>query len=91
MCFAFAGVNTSDRQRPEQGKQIMVFTVALALAWLLTSCVAWCTLVNGSESQFTHLQNVDNNTPVPLSLPSTRKLNGIRPGGKNRHTQCWLS
>lgn len=55
-----------------EGKQTMVFTTALVLAWLLTSCVAWCTLLNHSESQFTHLQNVDNNTPVPLTLPSAR-------------------
>lgn len=43
----------------------------MVLAWLLTSCVAWRTLLNLSESLFTHLQNVDN-TPVSLTLPSKK-------------------
>lgn len=50
-------------------KQIMVCTMALVLAWLLTSCVAGCALLNHSAPQFTCLQNVDNNTPGPLTLP----------------------
>lgn len=54
----------------------MVFAMALVLAWLLISCVAWCTLresLNRSETQFTHLQNVDINTPVPFTLTYNRR------------------
>lgn len=57
----------------------MVFAMALVLAWLLISCVAWCTLctsLNRSESQFTHLQNGDINTPVPFTLTYNRRYMG---------------
>lgn len=54
----------------------MVFAMALVLAWLLISCVArciLCTSLNHSESQFTHLQNVHINTPIPFTLTSNRR------------------
>lgn len=57
-------------------KQIMIFAMALVLAWLLISCVArciLCTSLNHSESQFTHLQNVHINTPIPFTLTSNRR------------------
>lgn len=70
-----------------------LLNVALVLAWLLTSCAPWCTLLNHSESQFTHLQNVDNNAPVPFTLPSpplSKELNGYWGGGEGGDTDTVL-
>lgn len=67
--------------------------MALVLAWLLISCVAWCTLctsLNCSESVYSSAKCEYQHTS-PLYAHLQQALNGIRPGGKNRHTILVLS
>lgn len=71
----------------------MVFAMALVLAWLLISCVARCTLctsLNRSESVYSSAKCGYQHTS-PFYAHLQQALNGIRPGGKNRHTMLVLS